>query len=192
VIDPAANTKVAVSPFASRGDVAVVPTAILATAENRLEVEARGRRSVAAAQEDAILGGGSLRTVGTAIRLQQAVPQLAEPMAAAVRTAALKQVDDSLIATGLLDRQTGRISETTKKKFSFEATSSLPTPGLLVRGCIDDCDICEPARQKEIDLDLERKSLENQLLKRQIELLDKAQKYRCCPAGEEHGDDDDQ
>ena len=37
--------------FASRGDVAVVPTAILATAENRLEVEARGRRSVAGGQE---------------------------------------------------------------------------------------------------------------------------------------------
>lgn len=42
------------------------------------------------------------------------------------------------------------------------------------------------------DLDLERKALENQLLKRQIDLLDKAQEYRCCPAGEEHEEDDDQ
>jgi len=125
-------------------------------------------------------------------RLQLAAPQLAEPMPTAVRTAALKQVDASLIAAGLLDKTTGRISETTKKTFSFEKTTSLPTPGLLVRGCIDDCDICEPALQKEIDLDLERKALENQLLKRQVELLDKAQEYRCCPAGEDHEEDDDQ
>jgi hypothetical protein len=61
-----------------------------------------------------------------------------------------------------------------------------------VRGCINDCDICEPARRKEIELDLERKALENQLLKRQIDLLDKAQEYRCCPAGEKHEEDDDQ
>lgn len=193
VIDPAADTKVAVNPFISRGDVAVVPTAVLATAENRLEVEARGRRSVAAAQEDAILGGaGGLRTTAVSARLQLAAPQLAEPMPTAVRTAALKQVDAALVAAGLLDKTSGRISEETKKKFSFEMTSSLPTPGLLVRGCIDDCDICEPARRKEIELDLERKALENQLLKRQIDLLDKAQEYRCCPAGEEHEEDDDQ
>jgi hypothetical protein len=30
---------------------------------------------------------------------------------------------------------------------------------------------------------LERKELENTLLQRQIELLDKSQEYRCCPAG---------
>ena len=69
--------------------------------------------------------------------------------------------------------------------FSFEIRSSLPTPGLLVRGCIDDCDVCEPELQREIELDLENKSLRNQLLKRQIELLDKAQEYRCCPADED-------
>src|SRR5256885_10310338 len=30
-------------------------------------------------------------------------------------------------------------------------------------------------------LDLERKRLENELLKRKIELLDRSQEYRCCP-----------
>jgi hypothetical protein len=34
----------------------------------------------------------------------------------------------------------------------------------------------------EIELDLERKRLENELMKRRIELLDKEQEYRCCPA----------
>jgi hypothetical protein len=53
---------------------------------------------------------------------------------------------------------------------------------MLVRGCLDECDICEPAVMREIELDLERKALENKLLKRRIELLDQAQEYRCCPA----------
>ncbi len=33
--------------------------------------------------------------------------------------------------------------------------------------------------------------LENQMLKLQIDLLDKAQGYRCSPAGEEHEEDSD-
>jgi hypothetical protein len=43
--------------------------------------------------------------------------------------------------------------------------------------------ICEPNLEREIQLDLDRKGLENKLLQRQIELLDKSQEYRCCPAG---------
>jgi hypothetical protein len=35
---------------------------------------------------------------------------------------------------------------------------------------------------KEIELDLERKELENQRLKREIELMEKDQEHRCCPA----------
>ena len=59
-----------------------------------------------------------------------------------------------------------------------------PTPGVLVKGCLDDCDICEPELKQEMALDLARKDLENQLLKKQIDLLEKSQEYRCCPAGE--------
>jgi len=44
--------------------------------------------------------------------------------------------------------------------------------GLLVRSCIDDCNICEHPQQKAIRFDLKRKALEIQMLKRQIELLD--------------------
>lgn len=35
-----------------------------------------------------------------------------------------------------------------------------------------------------IMLELEAKKLQNELLKRQIDLLDKSQPYRCCPVGE--------
>ena len=45
--------------------------------------------------------------------------------------------------------------------------------------------VCEPELSREIELDLERKHLENELLKRRIELLDKEQEYRCCPADSE-------
>ena len=55
----------------------------------------------------------------------------------------------------------------------------------MVKGCLDECDVCEPALDKAIQLDLERKRLENELLKKKIELLEKSQEYRCCPAGEE-------
>jgi hypothetical protein len=194
VIDPAADTKVAVNPFVSRGDVSVVPTAILATADNRLAVEARARQSVAAAQDESVGLGmvGRSSVLGSRFAAAAAIAPTAEPLPAAVRQAALKQVDATLAGVGLLDKTTGRVTEETKKKFSFEVTSSLPTPGLLVRGCIDDCDICEPARKKEIELDLVRKDLENQLLKKQIELLEKSQEYRCCPEGEAEEDEGDE
>jgi hypothetical protein len=35
---------------------------------------------------------------------------------------------------------------------------------------------------KGIELDLEHKRLQNELLKKQIDLLEKSQEYRCCPA----------
>ncbi|MBL8439274.1 MAG: hypothetical protein JNM61_13825, partial [Zoogloeaceae bacterium] len=79
----------------------------------------------------------------------------------------------------------GKVSEKIVAELSYERVSSLPTPGLMVKGCLDTCDTCEPALSRAIELDLERKALENELLKRRIELLDKAQEYRCCPCPEE-------
>ena len=97
----------------------------------------------------------------------------------------MQQVDTDLVKAGLLDKATGKVTDEIRKELSWEIHSSLPTLGLLVPGCIDDCDVCEPELQREIELELEHKSLRNQLLKRQIELLDKAQEYRCCPVGED-------
>ena len=51
---------------------------------------------------------------------------------------------------------------------------SLPTPGIIVKGCLDDCDVCEPLLKEKLQL-------ENDLLRKQIELLEKSQEYRCCP-----------
>jgi hypothetical protein len=100
------------------------------------------------------------------------------------RKAALEQVDKDLTEEGLLDKVGGAVSPKAQASFSWERTLQLPTPGILVKGYLDECDICEPALQKQIELELERKDLENKLLARQIDLLDKAQEYRCCPEGE--------
>ena len=51
---------------------------------------------------------------------------------------------------------------------------SLPTAGVIVKGCLDECNTCEPAARERIHL-------QNELLRKQIELLEKSQEYRCCP-----------
>jgi hypothetical protein len=59
----------------------------------------------------------------------------------------------------------------------------LPTAGVAVKGCLDTCNVCEPELQKKMQLELERLDLQNQLLKRQIDLLAQSQEYRCWPEG---------
>jgi hypothetical protein len=106
------------------------------------------------------------------------------PIPVNLRQAALQQVDQDLVAEGLLDKVGGLVSRAAKQALGFEKTMALPTPGVLVKGCLDDCDICEPELKRLMDLEAARKDLENQLLKKQIDLLEKSQQYRCCPAGE--------
>lgn len=97
----------------------------------------------------------------------------ATPIAADLRKLALEQVDKELIQAGLLDNN-NNTAETIKEDIAFEAEFSLPTGGIIVKGCMDECDICEPLAK-------ERMQLENDLLRKQIELLEKSQQYRCCP-----------
>ncbi len=103
-----------------------------------------------------------------------------EPIPAAVRAAALGQVEADLRAEGLLDAA-GNCSAETVERLSWERTVRLPTPGVMVKCCLDECDSCEPARKREIELELAAKELDNRLLQRKIELLEKSQEYRCCP-----------
>ena len=42
----------------------------------------------------------------------------------------------------------------------------------------------EPALKRQIELELEHQALQNRMLERQIELLENAQEYRCCPRDE--------
>ena len=190
VRDPAAPTIAESRPPSPPTGVSVLPTSVLGTSADRLETEERAAQSVATkmalATGGVALGGAA---VAGAVALKGAVVspqfQLADPIPQAVRELALKQVDEQLIKAGLLTAIGGSVSDEAVKKFSWELEFCLPTPGVIVKGCLDDCDICEETLHSEIMLDLEHKKLENDLLKKQIELLEKSQEYRCCPDGHE-------
>jgi hypothetical protein len=113
----------------------------------------------------------------------QAVPDEPEwPWPEPVRQQALDQVAEDLIKQGILDPESLTVDPGFQKELSWENDSSLPTGGLIVKGCLDECDTCEPELAKLYELEVARKSLENQLLQKQIDLLEKSQDYRCCPA----------
>lgn len=182
VDDPAAPTRVSSNPSLSKGQISVVPTSVLATQKDRVAVEQAGRDSVAAQERYAF--GTSAATGATFSTGVSAFQPTFEPLSDTLRKAALKQVDAALVAEGLLT-PAGLVSEQAQRQFEVKVESCIPTPGIIVKGCIDTCDVCEPDLERKIQLELEEQDLKNQLLKRQIELLDKSQEYRCCPVGSE-------
>ncbi len=96
-----------------------------------------------------------------------------QPIPVETHQVVLKELDTQLQKQSLIDAS-GKISKEIKQSVSFDMEFSLPTGGVIVKGCLDECDICEPEVK-------ERLQLENDLLRRQIELLEKSQEYRCCP-----------
>jgi hypothetical protein len=191
VIDPLGDvSKVSKNAFAPSTSVGIISDNVLATAKLRQDTFVSARQSAVVEARSATMVGN----LGLAAEFSALAPGLgtgvpgfgqAEPLTPAMRAQALKQVDEELVAEGLLDKVGGSVSPEAQKRFGFERASSLPTPGVLVKGCLDECNVCEPELDREIQLDLEHKQLENELLKRQIDLLDKSQEYRCCPADEE-------
>jgi hypothetical protein len=172
VIDPAANSVVRNNAFADDGGIEVIPNGVLATDPKRFELQRMAQSMKSAVNVAGISANGE-----SGVRVES------EPIPAALREKALKSVDLDLMRQGLL-REDGQVDTERVLELGFERTSSLPTPGLYVRSCLDTCDVCEPALDEEIALDLERRRLENELLKQRIALLDKHQDYRCCPVKE--------
>ena len=199
VIDPAGDSKVAIVPPRFAGEVSVIPQAVLATDTRRVAVESVARGSAAADRAGVISGGGDAAQVAQSPLQGQlfgartlAAQRLAtaQPISDDARKNALEAVDQQLVAAGLLDKVGGNVDPKVVAELSFEIHSCLPTPAILVKGCLDECNVCEDARKLEIKLELERKDLENKLLAKQIELLEKSQEYRCCPAGEVEEEDE--
>jgi len=179
VLDPAAPTGVQLNTPAPAGQVAVIPNAILATAANRLDVEERARTSASASGSARVAGGVNFGLFAATATLAT------DPLALNIREAALAAVDKELVTEGLITAPGATVSPAAQKLFGWERQIALPTPGVVVKGCLDECDVCEPSLDREIKLELERKHLENELLKKQIDLLDKSQEYRCCPDADE-------
>lgn len=182
VIDTYSNTKVTGVPHIPSAKVTAVPDTILATNEKRLEVEERDRQSINA----------KLQYVGPRYELRsdyRVSPNMQQegPIPDNFKEAAIRMADGDLIKNKVITPD-GAVSDEVIKIVSIDFTTSIPTTGVIVKGCLDNCNTCEPALRRKIILELENKKLQNELLKRQIELLEKSQEYRCCPAGwEEEG-----
>ncbi|MED5620947.1 hypothetical protein [Ideonella sp. BN130291] len=188
VLDPATPTPVAANPFRSMGQVATIPQELPATHAKRVETLDRGIEADQQMQLQALapLPGGAPRallgnrlTTGTALLNALGEEQ---PLPDDLRQQALKFVDAQLQQQGLLGPD-GQVSREVQEQFGYERRTSLPTAGVIVKSCMDDCGICEPEVERMHELEVERMALQNELLKRQIELLDKSAEYRCCPAG---------
>lgn len=173
MLDPAAPTDVQLNDPPPSNGVTVIPDGILATSDKRAAVQQTASTALAAEANLRLFAVGAFAGVSGA-----------QAITAAARDAALKAAEAELVKEGLLTKA-GEVSEQAKKLFGWEREIALPTAGIIVKGCLDECDTCEPHLEREIELDLQRKHLENELLKRQIELLDKAQEYRCCSDDDE-------
>ena len=183
VLDPVAPTPVLANPIRAIGAVAVMPQEVPATHAKRLDIETRGLQSEAlyAQGSPQLLAVGRFGLAAGLGAAQAAAEPVQTPMSDALRKAALAEVDKQLAERRLLDPKTGGFTTEIRTQFEYTRESSLPTAGVIVKGCFDDCNICEPELQKKMQLELTQLDLQNQLLKRRIDLLDKAQEYRCCP-----------
>ncbi len=188
VLDPVAPLPVPANPFLPVGQLATVPQEVPATNDKRLDIQSAAIQSD---QRLRILAAGGTANAGLQAAVGVFSPSLVaelgtqQPLADALRQAALKEVDAQLAEQGLIDEPGGKVSPGAQEEFGYERTTSIPTAGVIVKGCLDDCGICEPDLERRERLELAHLELENKLLARQIELLDKSQEYRCCPVDEE-------
>ncbi|MEZ5778287.1 MAG: hypothetical protein R3E44_07995 [Paracoccaceae bacterium] len=194
VVDAAASSAVEARPVRPATGVKVLPNGILATQTARMDVETVGRTSAAAQRANVLSGGGGIgiggisggfANVTTPFRLATNV----QPIPVETQDKVLKKVDEELVKEGVLAKVgSDEVGAKLAAELNFERTYCLPTQGVVVKGCIDPCNVCEEERQKSMHLDLVRKDLENQLLAKRIQLLEKEQEYRCCPVGEAEPD----
>lgn len=187
VLDPVALMPVPANPFRPVGQVAAVPQEVPATSAKRLELEQAAAQSAQNFRNLAIGGAANLGAARFATAALAVSPAILEalgtqqPLPDAVRQRALLEVDTQLVEQGLIDKVGGNVSRRAQEEIGYQRETSIPTAGVIVKSCMDDCNICEEEVQKREQLELERMELENKLLARQIELLDKSQEYRCCP-----------
>ncbi|MFN5998495.1 MAG: hypothetical protein ACK47C_20395 [Paracoccaceae bacterium] len=188
IVDTAGDSSVEARPVRPGTGVKVLPAGILATQAGRINVQAEGRTSAVAQQANVLGSAGGIGNAGVGFApvltpLRFAVN--AQPVPAELQDAVLKKVDADLVRDGILAQAgSDAVGPKLAAELNFERTFCLPTQGIVVKGCLDSCSTCEDSREKSIALDLERKALENKLLAKQIDLLEKSQQYRCCPVGE--------
>lgn len=177
VIDDSAPIGGVLQPGTSKLPIALVPQDVPATAALRkVAVSANAFAGATALSQNTVIDTTAIPSLSpdTGSQFFTQDDSSGIPLDTDIRNNALKEVDDQLIAKNLIDKN-GKVTTGIRTVIEFSSEFSIPTAGILVKGCLDDCDVCEPMLK-------ERMQLENDLLRRQIELLDKSQEYRCCPA----------
>lgn len=107
-----------------------------------------------------------------------------------IRQLAIRRAMEEFMEQGIIDRN-GEITKEFAEQMNFKRESAIPTAGVVVKGYLDECDTCEPLLKRSYELEVEHRRLQNELLSKQIELLEKSQEYRCCPCDDEEEDNDD-
>ena len=87
----------------------------------------------------------SLSPVGLAVN---AGPRITPGLRAEI----LGELEKELMEAGIL-RSRGKPSDEVKKEFGFKLEFSLPTAGIIVKGCLDECNTCEPAQRERVHLE---------------------------------------
>ncbi len=190
VIDPVAPVPIPANPFRPLGQVATIPQEVPATnlkrnealdasiqADQKVQLQALQRLPGSAVVGLRFAAAGVSPAVNAADLLGTQTPLDDD-----VREAALRFVDEQLVKQGLLTDIGGQVSPQAQEEFGYTRNTSLPTAGVIVKSCMDSCGICEPAVEQREELELKKLALQNKLLEKQIELLEKSQEYRCCPA----------
>lgn len=174
-------------PVDTTGKLRIKQDFISAASTDRLDKERTARTSAIERQQSVSSSAGiyqtSLYATAAYASAQSSVDRSDPTYDENIRNAALQKIDSDLKKANILEGKTGEPHKTFVRELSWSRNEILPKPGIIVKGCLDECATCEPALIKEIELDLARKQLENELMKRQIELLEKSQEYRCCPEG---------
>lgn len=170
VVDRSVPTGVVLNPPRPLTGIGVVSQVLSSTDPQLAEKEKAGRAAAMArtseVSQNTGITGGFIRQLAAAID-----PELARRAEAMVL--------DQLVAAGLLN-QDGTPSEDAQERLGWTRDLVLPTPGVQVRTCLDECTACEPELHKKIQLELERMELENRKLAREIELMDRDKDHRCC------------
>lgn len=173
VIDPAADSSVVNRPVVADSKFSVIPAAVLATS----------KQAASKTAEISSFRLANVTAVNPALLRVNTAQFTTPPLDSNTRKQALKNVQDSLVKENILDKS-GDVSKEILAELNFEFSTSIPTPGVVVKGCLDDCNTCEETQHEFIKLEIENQSLQNQLLKKQIDLLENSQQYRCCPVDE--------
>jgi hypothetical protein len=192
VLDPVTPMPIPANPFRPVGQVATIPQEVPATNTQRVATLDRSIASDQKVQVQALtpLPRTNFGVAFTALAVVGAAGAALgdqTPLDDASRAKALTFVDDQLVKQGLLDKVGGVANPKVVAEIGYERKTSIPTAGVIVKTCLDDCSACEAQLEKKIELELQHIDLQNQLLAKQIELLEKSQEYRCCPAGSTSG-----